>query len=287
MWPIIRGFQVREIQQDMSRMGMIRAIEANIFEFCLFFRRWPQMEVHDDPEMLWTLSNYPFPLFNNVLRVQLAADQVNSQIEAAITRCKSRNVAMLWQVGPATNPADLGGYLEAHGFTHEEEVPGMAVDLQSLNESVSMPDGFTIQQIEDAETLKQWHQVFITGFDIPDPIADAFHDFHECVGFDPRLPMRNYLGLLNGEPVAISSSFFGAGVAGIYNVTTLPQARRQGIGTLITLAPLLEAQKLGYRIAILHSSETGYRVYRQLGFQEYCRISHYVWSPQNEAGTNE
>jgi predicted acetyltransferase len=77
--------------------------------------------------------------------------------------------------------------------------------------------------------------------------------------------------------VTTSSLFLGASAAGIYFVMTLPQARRQGIGTALTLAPLQEARELGYQVGVLGSSELGYPVYQRLGFEAYCRIGIYEW----------
>ncbi len=154
----------------------------------------------------------------------------------------------------------------------------MAVELRSLPETPSTSPGLIIEQVKDIATAEAWCRVLCLGSEMPTFVGQAFLDFLGSLGFDPESPFRHYIGRLNGEAVAASSLFLGAGVAGIYNVATLPDARRKGIGAAMTLYPLLEARALGYRVAILHSSVLGVNVYRRLGFQEYCRIGQHVSS---------
>jgi ribosomal protein S18 acetylase RimI-like enzyme len=99
------------------------------------------------------------------------------------------------------------------------------------------------------------------------------------VGLDEDAPLQNYLAFWEGEAVATASLFCGAGVAGIYNVATLPESRRRGIGRAVTLFALHHARTKGLREAILQSSAAGAGVYKSLGFRERCRFEQYVWSP--------
>ena len=266
-----------EILKDLSAPSLVTAIENNLFEFFKLFEQWPRAEVHDKPDMLWTITDIPFPMFNSVFRAHLS--DPDAAIKATIARCRRRNVPMMWWTGPSTRPAELGIALEAFGFT-SEEVIGMAADLRSLPQEVSVPPGLVTQRVADIETMKKWCHVLCVGFEMPDFVGKAFLDLFRGMGFASQSTVRHYIGWLNDEPVSTSLMSLGAGVAGIYCVATVPQARKRGIGAATTLMPLHEACMLRYQISILHSSHMGVDVYHGLGFREYCKIVQYVWLNQ-------
>lgn len=255
------------------------AIEANIVgQFRLLFAHLPQIEIHDEPDMVWVVTNIPHHYLNCVLQAQLAPEDVDPRIEETLTHFSSRHVPMSWRIGPSTQPADLGKRLAAHGLIDAGGTIGMAVDLLALKESLPSPPNLTIELVRDEVTLEKWAHIVAVGFEYPESVAKALFEVHARAGFGLHLPWRLYLGLLEGQAMAASRLFLAAGVAGIYAVSTLPEARRQGIGTALTLAPVREARTMGYRIGVLHAEPEALGVYRRLGFREYCRFGFYVWA---------
>jgi GNAT superfamily N-acetyltransferase len=263
-----------DILQDLSAPALVAAIRANPIEWRRALGNSPKAEVYESPELTWVLTGMPTPSLNAVLLAKAEPEDVGAIIERTRAHFSARGVTKIsWWIDPGTQQADLGKHLEDHGLTYREGGPGMAVDLLALNEDLPAPSGLMIEPVKDTEALKKWAYASVAGFELPETNVQIWFDLLTGLEFD--LPLRNYLGILDGEPVATSQLFLGAGVAGIYVVATVPAARRQGIGAAITLAPLRDARALGYRIGILHASPMGEGVYRRLGFQEYCKMSHY------------
>jgi len=98
-------------------------------------------------------------------------------------------------------------------------------------------------------------------------------------GMNPYSQWLRFVGLLNDEPVAVSILFLGAGVAAIFNVAVVPEFRRQGLGTLITRAPLLRARLMGYRYGVLKATQMGTKLYKNMKFEKCCTIFMYTCRP--------
>jgi GNAT superfamily N-acetyltransferase len=71
-----------------------------------------------------------------------------------------------------------------------------------------------------------------------------------------------------GLPVTTATLFAVDGVAAVYGVGTSESHRRKGLGAAITLAVLHEAVRRGCDLAFLNPSDSGYGVYRRLGFRD-------------------
>ena len=266
-----------EILTDLSPPALAQAIEANLSATWRSWGRSPRCELRDDGDLVRYVTGIPFPLCNGVFDARLAAD-ADARIDETLAYFRERQLPILWSIDPSSQPADLSARLAARGL-HGKDVPGMAADLWALDEAQARPAGLTIERVSDEQMLRRFDEVFCAGFGIPEFVGEAMTRIFIDLGLADDAPFRHYLAFLDGEPVAIASAFLGAGVVGIANVVTLPQARRRGIGAAITLAPLREARALGYRVGVLASSAEGYGVYRRLGFAEYCTLAAYAWRP--------
>jgi hypothetical protein len=253
------------------------AIKTNWENYHYCLGRSPSVELSIGKYLTWLITDMPDHFMNLVVCTQLPEEGIDELIENALSHFKELNIRKLsWLAQEGVPAMEIKKLLTAHGLTFRESfATEMAIDLTSFDKNPSAPDGLTIIPVEDDETLKQWIHVASIGFGVPKDIQEVWFKFFTYAAC--TLPFRTYLALLNGEPVGTSQLFVSAGVAGIYNVTCLPKARGQGIGAAITSAPLLEAQMMGYRIGILQASSMGYKVYQRLGFQDFGKLSVYLW----------
>lgn len=261
-----------------DRAGAAAAIEANLFALAPLFAFLPGTETGTGEEGRWALSQVPFPFFNSVVATAVEPAGADAAIERVLARARRRGMPVLWWTGPSTRPTDLGARLERHGFERDDPAPGMALALEHLPGRGAAPAGLGVERVVGPEALAEWVTVMRTGFGIEREFEAPWRAWLTALGLDDASPFRHYLARLDGAPVATASVLLAAGVAGVYNVATLPAARRHGVGAEVTRQALVEARdREAQTWSILHSSPMGVRVYRALGFREVCRIGIYFW----------
>lgn len=273
---------MQTILRDFSAAQLVKkAIKANWQNYHYCLGRSPSVELSIGRYLTWFVTNMPDHFMNLVVCTQLPSKGTDELIEKALTHFRSLKIRkMSWLVEEDVPEAEIKKHLFSHGLTFSDSfATEMAADLLSVPEDLPMPAGLKIVRVEDKETLHEWIHVASIGFEVPEEYEKVWCEFFEEAVFEQ--PFWTYLALLNGKPVGTSQLFLSAGVAGIYNVTCVPEARGQGIGAAITLAPLLDARDIGYRIGILQASSLGYWVYRRLGFQDFGKLSVYLW--ENDA----
>jgi len=254
----------------------VSVAQSNLVEF---FRYWGSSKLvrrHDSPGLSWIESNLDFSLFNQVFLTKLRPEAAEEAIEEVLSNFETRSLTFEWPVLPGTEPADLPARLGRHGFIFEGDKPAMVIDLKRLTANPSPPAKLLIRKIESDEDLQVFMHVTKRAFEVSNRDHGVFLDILRSLGVGSRSRYECYLGILDGQPVATSMLFRTGRVAGVYWIGTVPEGRGKGVGTQMTMKPLLDARKAGLGIATLQATAMGEPVYRRVGFEDCFRFGVYI-----------
>lgn len=262
------------IQTKVSPDALTTAIRTNLYDFLRHISTCHPRDRFENERFTRWHTPFPHPWFNGVLTSDIPKHGVRSFIAESIRFFHEKAVdTFTWWTAPRVNAAEWRSVLSEHNFGFSAETAGMAVDLQEMNGFVPRVEGLEICPVEEEKFLQMWATVFTRGCGLPPQWERVTFDLWSKLGI--HLPMRNYVGFLNGKPVSTASLFVGGGAAGVYGVSTVPEARGKGLGTTLTIHALRDARDLGYRVGVLHSSRTGNGLHERLGIRHLCQIEHY------------
>jgi len=259
---------------NFSPSELIRANRANLYELFRYFENSPKMEFAEIDGLSRWSSPFQYAWFNAVLCSRDATAADNAFIDESLAYFRDKNtIEISWWLEDGVDAAGWDALLSPRGFKLAGGPSGMSVDLSLLNESINLPSGTEIKIVSEEKSVSDCAEVGINGFGFPPDWKDIAIDFLLGMGLDA--PYRSYVVYWEGKPVSTAAVFLGQEVAGIYSVATTPEARGKGFGAAVTLAPLLDARKMGYRVGILQASEMGFPVYKRMGFKQDFKVGSY------------
>jgi GNAT superfamily N-acetyltransferase len=119
----------------------------------------------------------------------------------------------------------------------------------------------------------EWFRLLMAASQIPD--ADQAPEWQLLQRVDR--PSAYVTAFVSGRPVAVARAVADRGWAGVFNMATLPDARRRGAGRAILarLADWASSQGCAHMyLQVTRDSTAALRFYRRAGFEKLC-LYHY------------
>lgn len=252
----------------LSDEAIVKFICGNMYAQYLRYGTVPTGLISTQSDLKCALSGRS--VNNYVLGANFEAEQTRDKVAQVTAMVKGWQVNALWQIGPEANQSDICDLAVECGWIPGSTCIGMAIKLDEPLPDVPLPDGLTISTATDRESLRMWVGIYFSA--APQEYKDTVTDIMCELGYGPHMPWTYYIGYIDGKAMASSMVFIEKDVAGLYYIGTLPDYRKQGIGTAMTRYSLKQAQAQSNGLVVLQATDMGAKIYRHVGFQEYCKI---------------
>jgi GNAT superfamily N-acetyltransferase len=202
-------------------------------------------------------------------------------IDKIVKFAKQHAVVPAVYIDPTVNPPSFIEFLKKKRFQPEDEEIWMFFDpLAKVN--YKKAKDLKITKVKNAKEMEIFVSIFNDSFELLDKdqensvyglsLLDAYSNRNM------KVQITHFIGWVGETPVSVASTYLHDDVAGIYNVGTPEQFRRQGFGAALSIAAIEESKKNNCR-RILLQTELGSgpeRLYSNLGFVQ--AFSAAIWA---------
>jgi hypothetical protein len=162
--------------------------------------------------------------------------------------------------------------LKNNGLAPWDEPGGPAMVNYLPVKIPAIPDGVEVRIVSNEKDVLDYAKVAGEAFETPFELNRlAFASVKGLAGTN----ITAFIASSNGKALSVAMAIVVQGLGGIYNVGTVSEARRRGLGALCTALATNAAFDLGAQATILQASPAGERVYTKLGYKTFTRYRWY------------
>lgn len=248
---------------DTILIGLIDFLRSGS-QFCPL----PRAKFLDMPHRIVYSSGIDFAPCNGVIEKENDNFQ-EAEIDQLVHFFTSKKLPFVWW---SNHPS-----LETKGFQFGGIMKGISLALKEQKINPPNGNGLNIKIVENNHELEIFCKLIAECFGFNPQVTDQYATMSNSAM--KKKEQIHFLAYLNNIPVATASLTITQTSAGIWNCATLPDYRKKGIGTALTLSALAEAKKRNYSevMAVLMPKGMAWGLFRELGFKEKCSLPFYVY----------
>lgn len=170
----------------------------------------------------------------------------------------------LWARGGAAEDDDLIAAAGEAGLKQVYAMPEMVLERRA--EQRPLPDGAELVRVTTPADATGFWQVATASYAELGFPPEVFAAYTNHAGFAAG-NVAAFLARLEGRPAAIAMTIVSHGVAGIYWVGNVREARKLGLGWALTATAVNAGLDMDAEVVSLQASPMGEGLYRHMGFE--------------------
>jgi ribosomal protein S18 acetylase RimI-like enzyme len=245
---------------EMSDVDVARSVALNEEELWRDMVRWSGGLVHEEDGLLFVAG--PSSYLRVAIRLNGAVVGGQAVRRAGEFFAESEGDHIVLVREPAD--ADLASAALAAEYTPAWAERPMA--LHDPPEPSPLAGDIDVRVVSTIEEVLAYGRVVADANDDPGERERAGLLFHDQTILAPHIAA--FVAYIDDAPAACAMTLVSHGVAGVFYVATVKNARRRGLGDALTRMAARAGFALGARAAWLGASEMGIDLYRSIGFSD-------------------
>jgi Acetyltransferase (GNAT) domain len=225
----------------------------------------PGAAIEAEPGWLFGAGSAVHPVISN--GAFRRDDQIDAENFVACARnfftARGRGFS-IWVRAAQAADRDLATAAEAAGFQAVYEMPEMLLRKELAAEP--LPDGAELRRLSDPDEAHDFWEVAKIAYASNGFPPEVFAGYTNHSGLFAE-NVAAFIVRLDGKAASIAMTIASHGVAGIYWVGSIDQARGSGLGRAVTVAATNAGFALGAEVASLQASPMGQPIYKRLGYE--------------------